>query len=253
MALKKKKKSEGAPEWMVTYGDMMSLLLCFFIMLAAFSELKKDEDFKQMLESFKEAFGYDGGEGRVPGDEIPMLSYLQRLEQRALREEQFREVSDSEDVGMHGRQTTVQRIREGLAFNIGGLLTFEPGSADLKPEAKAELARIAEILRGQNNKVDVRGHTTDFELAPGSPYKSLWELSHARALAVMEFLTDKKQGIRPRRIRVEACANHEKLVDRAYSPPRQALNRRVQLIVTETLVQEVDAEQTAQTASAAAP
>jgi len=55
----------GVPEWVVTYGDMMSLLLCFFILLSAFSELKKPREYQRVIDSIKEALGLDGGQGLV--------------------------------------------------------------------------------------------------------------------------------------------------------------------------------------------
>jgi chemotaxis protein MotB len=80
MAKKKEKSEAGAPAWMITYGDMMSLLLCFFIMLVAMSEIKAEEKFEQVMQSLREAFGYQGGMGAVPTLEPPKISMLQRLE-----------------------------------------------------------------------------------------------------------------------------------------------------------------------------
>ena len=55
----KRKKAEGGdiPEWVVTYGDLMSLLLCFFILIAAFSEIKKEREYQEVVRSIQEAFG----------------------------------------------------------------------------------------------------------------------------------------------------------------------------------------------------
>ena len=64
MAVKKQKKpAPGVPEWVVTFGDMMSLLLCFFILLQMFSELKKDREYQRVVTAIKEAFGYSGSIG----------------------------------------------------------------------------------------------------------------------------------------------------------------------------------------------
>ncbi|MHC4092412.1 MAG: flagellar motor protein MotB, partial [Planctomycetota bacterium] len=59
MAKKKYKASAGAPAWMVTYGDMMTLLLCFFVLLVAMSEIKQEDKFLQVVESLRHAFGYE--------------------------------------------------------------------------------------------------------------------------------------------------------------------------------------------------
>ena len=63
MAKRKPPKGSDIPEWVVTYGDLMSLLLCFFILLVAFSEPKKPDEFRKVLEKIREALGFKGGIG----------------------------------------------------------------------------------------------------------------------------------------------------------------------------------------------
>ncbi len=60
---RKKDNPQGAPDWMVTYGDMMTLLLCFFVILVSMSELRQETRFKKVMESIRQAFGYKGGIG----------------------------------------------------------------------------------------------------------------------------------------------------------------------------------------------
>ena len=72
MAFKRKepKAAEGAPLWMVTYGDMVTLLLAFFVMLLAMSEVKKDSRFVDFMQAIKEAFGYVSGVNQTPLEEV---------------------------------------------------------------------------------------------------------------------------------------------------------------------------------------
>ena len=60
MARRPKKAQPGVPGWMVTFGDMMALLLCFFILLQMFSELKQDREYQRVITAIKEAFGFSG-------------------------------------------------------------------------------------------------------------------------------------------------------------------------------------------------
>ena len=69
----------GAPLWIVTFGDMMALLLCFFILLQMFSELKKDHEYQRVITAIKEAFGYSGGIGVLPIDDPPLRYIVQQL------------------------------------------------------------------------------------------------------------------------------------------------------------------------------
>jgi chemotaxis protein MotB len=217
---------------------MMSLLLCFFVLLAAFSELKQEDKFQEVINAIREAFGYSGGSGMVPGDEMPVNSIVQKIQETSLSKgEKFKQISEADDPGVYGRQTTVKRIREGVVFTIGGLITFEPGSADLKEGAAKDLARIAEIIRGKNNKVEIRGHVTGDDLISGNV--DPWDLSYQRAKVVMEFLTAAPQNIRSDRLRVIGCGDKEPIVHRVYDKVDKAVNRRVEIIVTEALVQDL--------------
>jgi chemotaxis protein MotB len=75
MAKKKKKEGGGgAPDWMVTYGDMMTLLLCFFVLIVSFSTIdpKKKHKYEAAIHSIKDALGMPG-HGKVPADAVPKM------------------------------------------------------------------------------------------------------------------------------------------------------------------------------------
>ena len=100
MAKRKQQKVEsGAPRWVVTYGDMMSLLLCFFVMLVAMSEIKEEDKFKDVVQSMQEAFGFVGGMGRVPTLDPPTVSLLQKLENIVVPRE-VNKIGDSHQEGV---------------------------------------------------------------------------------------------------------------------------------------------------------
>lgn len=240
MARKKKCKCPppGAPDWMVTYGDMMSLLLTFFILIVSFSTLKKEQEYQEVIKAIKEKFGYKGGVGKAPSEKTPENSIINKLEAVSSRQLTHEKLSRAEDPGMEGRHTTVKRVREGMRFTIGGRIAFEPGSAKLKAEAKTALRKVIERTRGQNNKVDIRGHAADYDLPPGTRFDNRWDLSYARAQSVRRFLIG--EGIRGERLRVVACANTEPLKQRVYDRAEAAVNRRIELIVTEALVADFD-------------
>lgn len=107
---------------------MMSLLLCFFILLAAFSEMKKDEEYQRVVEGIKEAFGYSGGVGVLPSNDVPLRSMIEMLESAVMKEMKQTKVSNTTDEGPQGKETKVTKVHEGMMFTIGGNLTFEPGS-----------------------------------------------------------------------------------------------------------------------------
>ncbi len=251
MARKKPQPPEGAPEWMVTYGDMMTLLLCFFVMIVAMSEIKKDETkYIQAVASIQKVFGYRGGIGAVPTDLPPEVSPARR-EMAQMAKQLKQRMSKSADPGQQGRHTTVKSIRDGMKFTVGGTAMFEEGRAELLAKAHGELREIADRLRGYRLKIEVRGHTSSAELPANSPFKSNVNrrsddhmgLSIARAKAVRDFLIGlgpERGRIDSQRIRVTGVGDCEPLVDRAYEPDHREKNDRVEIIVTEALVEDFE-------------
>lgn len=242
MSKRRKKCPEGIPEWVVTFGDMMSLLLCFFILLAAFSELKKDHEYQRVITAVKEAFGYSGGVGVLPTDDIPfqsMLELMEQLEQQQSKREETNRISESDVDGVSGKKEKVSRVRDGTMFTVGGALSFEPGSAKLKPEAEAELLKIASVLKGRRNKIAVRGHTSSKVLPATSEFRDLYDLSYYRAKVVADFLVD-RAGIEKSLLIVEARADTEPMETRKFSSEAQAINRRVEIFMTDVTAEAFD-------------
>jgi len=225
----------GVPEWVVTYGDMMTLLLCFFILIAAFSEIKKEPKYQRVLDAIKEAFGYVGGHGQVPVDDPPTRSMIRILDEIEMRVAVEPDPSESPDPGVDGRHAAVKRIREGLVFSLGGRSSFDRGSAVLRPEARRELDSVARVLAGRTNRIAIRGHAEAKVLDPGSRWEDLYDLSYARAKSVMTYLVDEHE-LRAARFHLEACGANEPIAPRARDAEEELANRRVEIIMTEALV-----------------
>ena len=239
MADKCKCPPAGAPEWMTTYGDMMTLLLCFFVLIVSFSEMKKDEVSAAIISEIKEAFGIETGGGSLPTNSDPSLSLIQVLEAAKMRQSKVPNRSNTKDPGQDGREPQVTKVREGMMIAAGGRIVFEPGSDRLTDVSKSELGQLAEVFRGWENVVELRGHAASLELPPGGAggFDDLWELSHARAKAAFGYLTG-ELGIDPARFRLTANADREPLDARAVDSAEAGVNRRVEVLVSEALKQD---------------
>lgn len=225
---------EGAPAWMVTYGDAMTLLLCFFVIMVSMSEIKYDRRFEQVMESLRRAFGgYQGSVGALPIDNIPTNTLIARLLELEVPEPR-KNRGDTDVEGIHGKKFRVTNVRNGLEIVVGGRITFDRFSATLKPEARQLIARTAEVLHGYNTKILVRGHATREALPQDSLYEDSRDLSYARAKAVA--LELERNGVRSIRLVPVAVGDTEPLVRQAYTDKRRALNRRVEILVTEDLI-----------------
>ncbi|MEM6853562.1 MAG: flagellar motor protein MotB [Planctomycetota bacterium] len=235
----KKCPPTGAPEWMTTYGDMMTLLLCFFVLIVSFSEIKKEDQFQAVIEHIKQSFGMMGGGGKIPITDDPALSLIERLDALRLKQERVPNRSNTKDPGQEGREPQVTKVREGMMITTGGRITFEPGSADLSEEAKESLRQLAEVFKGWENLVELRGHAASLEMPDGGngTYSDLWHLSHARAKSVFDYLTQELE-IDPSRFRLTANADREPLDARAADTDDAEKNRRVEVLVSESLKQD---------------
>ncbi|HUT10835.1 MAG TPA: flagellar motor protein MotB [Thermoguttaceae bacterium] len=222
------------PEWVVTFGDMMSLLLTFFIMLFSMSEIKEDQRYQAIMDALRKRFGFESTiVSPMPGEADPKNSMIAKLATlgRAQRADTMRGGDKVKaPVGEHPRVMAMHVSRHSTR---GGLVTFEIGSAELTDEHKRILQAAAQQIGGKPQKIEIRGHTSTHPLPPGSPYKDHWDLAHARCKAVMEYLV--KLGIERRRIRLTSAAENEP----KHTQPDPMLlksNPRVEIFVLPELV-----------------
>ena len=226
----------GAAQWVVTYGDMMSLLLTFFIMLVSLSELKQDKGkLRAALDAIREAFGADMGESGIPGWSLQTTSANTNLASTGDRSEGGLKRAGRKSPGRGGPHHTVQRINHGTTVTLGGTVLFDSRAAALPDEARQALDLLAGKLQQRNSRVIVRGHASPDEALPpagsgppaaaaGLAISDAWDLSYARAHAAAEHLM--RRGIDRQRVLVSAAGATEPRV-RARDRTAQQQNRRV--------------------------
>jgi len=221
----------NASLWLVTYADMMSLLLCFFVMLVAMSEIK-DEKFQKMLDSLKKAFGYQVGMEVAPGTRTRKNSFFENLQAYRTVSGQRNVHGGAETINVRGKEFLCKTVREGWMITVGDRIGFARGSAEIPEEMQADLDAMVELVKDYSNRVVVAGHTCAQE-APDGPRDR--ELSFRRADAVGNYLENK--GINPRRLRVSASGGFDP-IDTDLTPEGRTRNRRVEITVSEELVQD---------------
>ncbi|XPV75863.1 MAG: OmpA/MotB family protein [Desulfovibrio sp.] len=185
------KKEEGLPLWMATFADMVTLLLCFFVLLLSFAE-QNVAKFRDVLGSVKGAFGVK--QVRPIQDDMALLSTRKKEMRDSLSDEnkvllgvimRIKSLFDQEQKKMKG--TGVSQDRNGALLTIGSNALFDKGSAKLRPEAKLVLDKVLTILKEFNYNLVTRGHTSKGE--SGGRYATGWELSAARAAAAIEYIS----------------------------------------------------------------
>lgn len=237
MAIPEEEAPGGAPEWVVTFGDMMSLLLTFFILLFSMSEIKEEES-KAMMESLRRQFGHDTSlQSLIAGPNMPANSAFTRLSSmgRSRRMDTMRGGDKVRaPVGDHAR---VWAIRPADDATTGGALYFPEGGADLDEENRRILRRIAEEIGGKPQKIEIRGHTTKAPLPPGSPFRTHWDLAYARCVRVMQQLVE--FGVEPNRFRLCTAGEYEPVHITA-DPVLQKRNSRVEVLMMNELARDFE-------------
>ena len=219
----------GAPEWLVTFADLMSLLLTFFVLLLSFSTVE-EQKFNAATGSIRSAFGMHSEISpinRPTGSKIlPSKTQQEAGDPNAkprlvvVRLRQALEKSGMQD---HGRVRVTER---GTVLELDGELLFDSGRSDLKQAAAPVLDSIADVAQSVGGRIEIEGHTDDVPIAT-SRFPSNWELSAARAGAAVRYLSD--HGVGADRLSAVGYADTRPIVSND-SPEHRARNRRVEFL-----------------------
>jgi len=232
----------GIPEWVVTFGDMMSLLLTFFIMLVSMSEIKSEERYQAMVESMHEQFGHDRSlASLIPGNIRPRNSALEHVAAMGRAKKKDTANGGQKKKSVSGENEQVQIVRPGDDSSIGGVIFFAEGATELTEENRRALQQIINQIAGKPQKIEIRGHTSRRPIHPKAGMRDHWDLAYSRCRSTMEFLVE--QGIDPARIRLGPAAAGEPLYN-GVDPDRLKRNSRVQILMWDERVQELEGTNT---------
>lgn len=199
----------GIPEWVVTFGDMMSLLLTFFIMLVSLSEIKEEETYQALVNSVQEQFGFNKTvPALAPGDSRPRQTAFTPIATvgRAMKKDTAS--GGVPEKAPSGEEPRVRIVRPGQTTAVGSVIYFDVGSDKLSSTAVVHIQKLAEQLRGKPQKIEVRGHVSSEFAARTAGTDDAVILAFNRATAVRRFLVD-REGIDPDRFRLSSAGSSE--------------------------------------------
>jgi len=202
---------DRADAWIVTYADMMSLLLTFFILLLAMADFdpgKLDEVMRRMSEAL-------GGAQSTTQSEVAKMKEVYNELEKVVRDDNL-----TQDVEL----TSDTR---GIVLYARGGIIFKPGKAEFLKDAKYFLNDVGRVLHSMPNKILVEGHTDDIPIK-SRQFPSNWELSTARASAVIRYFIA-KGGITPSRCEAVGYAQFKPRFPPI--PENRARNRRVEIVL----------------------
>ncbi len=235
MKKKQKKEPKGAPAWMVSYGDMVTLLLTFFVLMFNMADVTA-KDFYLVLSSFRGSLGmFTGGmslsEGRLEELGLNMMN-LPAQEKGKAMSKSLKKALDVLKPEIQSKNVRVHEDERGLIITLSGDAYFAPGSAKLMKNSRSALKKVANIINTVPNYIRIEGHTDNkptTQAGAKGGYETNWELSSARSVNVLRYLTE-DEGIIPQRLSSVAFSQFRP-IDNNNVPEGRAYNRRVDIVV----------------------
>lgn len=258
---RRKKGSRGGKDsgpdpdaWMATYSDLVTLLLCFFVLLFSFAEVDAGK-FRLISGSLKAAF--DGGQGVLDGGEgimeqpIPVPEEKDKLDMKVLEilggetdlneiYEQLREYVEEQDLS---DEISVEAEERGVVIRFKDNVLFDSGSAEIKEGSKKILKAAATILNKpefSEKQIKIEGHTDSDPIVRTIQYPTNWELSSARATNVLRYLVE-REGTDGDRVSSSGYSYYRSIVEND-TEKNKARNRRVDIVVLRDIYKDLEPE-----------
>ncbi|HOY68548.1 MAG TPA: flagellar motor protein MotB [Candidatus Ozemobacteraceae bacterium] len=234
---KRKYADPSAPLWCLSYGDMVTNMLCFFVMLlmfATFGAQKRNQQENRALEmAFTPVFSINpekgahqwlvaGGKGILLMPNPRHMADIPRIVRRVKNQLQKAQMRD---------QILVTGDDQGVKIRIPSKVLFMSGSATLKAGSDEVLEALVPVIGELNQFIRIDGHCDD-KPTKNSQFPTNWELSSARACAVLRFFTE-KIGLDSSRFSAQGFAEFRPQVENITEADRD-MNRRVEIMILTT-------------------
>ncbi|WP_457681376.1 OmpA/MotB family protein [Thermovibrio sp.] len=229
MARRKKEECKAPPAWLTSFGDLMSLLLTFFILLYSMSTISL-EKFYQAIKGIIEAFGghYVVYEQKViNGKNIPvqMPNMYPKMRSRRAIEEKLNEIM--QDLRRMGINAQVVKFGQSIRLRINTDKIFPPGSDKPYKSAIPMLMELCKKLKELDLPITIEGYTDNTPIRT-KRFPSNWELSAARATAILRLFL--QCGYDPRKLSAAGCGQYHPIAPNT-TPEGRAKNRRIEIVI----------------------
>ncbi len=220
----------GKSMWLISFTDIMALMLTFFVLLFAMSNPKQkewEEFTHNVQESFNRFYGRPLNRGAEDAVNIAKINFSQALDLRYLKALILNLIEQEKSLNV------LRVIDNGssLIVSLPQDLLFEAGQAQVRPQGNKALFTLAGTLRRIKNRIEIVGHT-DPRPVTVDTFPSNWELSLARAANVAAVLENVGYG-RAVTIRGQASGRYDDLPESISESERLDLSRRVDIVIME--------------------
>ncbi|MEM1175979.1 MAG: flagellar motor protein MotB [Pseudomonadota bacterium] len=250
-----KPEEKGVPAWVMTFADLMTLLMCFFVLLLAFSEMDV-EKFKQLSGSMKNAFGVQAeievksipkgtsiiakefSPGRPDPTALNTIRQFTVESNRNTLDALNREIAETREHARRLKMALKDEIERGavavetegkkIIIRIMEQASFDSGRAVVRPEFMPTITKITGLIDNAIGEVTISGHTDNVPIS-NEEFRSNWELSTSRAVTVAHVLFDQKR-INENRVMITGHADTRPVAENDTAENR-AKNRRVEISI----------------------
>ncbi|MHB1127394.1 MAG: flagellar motor protein MotB [Bacillota bacterium] len=224
----------GSERWLLTYADMITLLMIFFIVMYTISNVNAQK-FRTLAKSLNVAM--TGGSGLLDGGvavdlpEIPDTGNTENQQEHNAYSAVAAELNKYLEENNLDQYVAISVEERGLVVSFEDTILFPKASSDITPQAREIIRRVGNILRQMPNYIRVEGHTDNLPI-DNARFKSNWELSVLRATSVVHILV-KETGVNPERISATGYGENRPIAPND-SEQNYAKNRRVDIVLLQT-------------------
>lgn len=215
------KKSSG--NWLVTYSDMVTLLLVFFVVLYTLTPGIDQSQFDNFISYFQASIGVISNTSVMDQNKDDAEEYRKQIV------DQWSVVEDFLKRQGLSSQVDIEQVPDGMKVTLSDSLTFNSGSSDLLPAAEQVLEEIAAIFNDEISETEVQGHTDSDPVASSSYYRSNWHLGAARGVSVLKFIQE-RSDLEPQRYKASSYGEFRPLTNNSTAAGKRK-NRRVEIYV----------------------
>lgn len=217
------------PTWIISFTDVMALMLTFFVLLYSMSE-PEETSWSQISEALQKQLGaFEGPKlfsGPQEGVNLSRIKFNQALNLDYLSSLLDKHFSANETLS----SARLLNLEDRLVIVLPGDMIFTSGSEEIGDRGRKILFTIGGLLSRIKNRIEILGHTDPRPVAEGTPYESNWELSLARAASVSAYLRNAGYQ-RPMIVRGVASSRYQDLPDTVPEEERLKVSRRVEIVI----------------------
>lgn len=221
----KPKKDSGT--WLMTYGDLVTLLLVFFVLLYTMTPGVEEQAFNSFISYFQQHSGFfpDNSSLTTNLQNNPNPEQVDEFLEENMEKWQAMAEFVENTAEMEGVE--IEATEDGFLITLADSVSFMSGSSALLPDAKKILHEVAESVKNGRWEIEVQGHTDNVPISVGGIHETNWHLGAARSVTVLQYIQDKAE-LQPNLFQATSFGEHRPVASNETPEGRRA-NRRVEI------------------------